>query len=61
MVSSCPNLQELILCDTSLMTSGGAVVCEGSDASPLLQLPESCTSLSIGGAAFSDAAAAVVA
>jgi hypothetical protein len=49
--SCCPGLQHLDVTGT---------VQPGADVSVLLQLPDSCTSLAVGGAAFSDAAAATV-
>lgn len=51
-VSCCPALQHLDIACT---------VQPGADLSVLLQLPDSCTSLAVGDAAFSDAAAATVA
>jgi hypothetical protein len=51
-ISCCPALQHLDVTCT---------VQPGSDPSVLLRLPDSCTSLLVGGAAFSDAAAATVA
>jgi hypothetical protein len=50
--SCCPRLQLLDIHGT---------VQPGADVSVLLQLPDSCTLLAVGGAAFSDAAAATVA
>lgn len=51
-ISCCPGLQDLDIT--------GAIK-PGADVSALLQLPTSCTSLNIGGAAFTDTAAPVLA
>lgn len=51
-ISCCPNLQDLDI---------RAVLSEESDFSVLLQLPQSCTHLEIGGWGLTDAAAPVVA